>query len=69
MMSFGRGYKRGYKSFFELAEASIRAGRSPSFDRFHTTNITSKGVRFHPPDALFHWELRESDPGAYTEIR
>lgn len=64
-----RGYKRGYKTFFELGKANIHTGCGTSLDRFHTTNKTSKGVRFYPPDALFHWELGESDPGAYTEIR
>ena len=50
-----RGYRRGYKRFSELAKVSVHAVYNPSLDRFHTTNITSKGVRFHPPDALFHW--------------
>ncbi|MGR4871168.1 Arm DNA-binding domain-containing protein [Variovorax sp. LARHSF232] len=38
------------------------AGCKRSLGRFHT-NKTSKGVRFHPPDALFHWANASCPPG------
>ena len=53
MASLWVGVQTGVQKLFRIGRSQYSCGIQPIF---RSVSHTSKGVRFHPPDALFHWE-------------